>query len=554
MSDKEDKVDAFDFLSECDSDSLKDENDDDDEIFQLIEVEFNKNDLDRATITNSIEQFNTKNHIEEFTLDQSKLNNERSSKNTCDAEQVLKCIKRSCYVMNQSKLPPHKSRAEMDYNRIGSERRDKDNEWKSFGTDIKKLVIGDWSPKHLYHGQHRLKVDVFQKSLIYNIYEYVLSSPTLLGLPDNAMSDPDEIMDTLDDFKLSRNLKIEVPTSHITSLRFQKLDNQHTVLVIDIKDAPNFYNRRICTQASLRNKFRPRMDFTPNFAASTSTRHFIVADSASLDHTIGVLLLLENFKSRIDAHPLHLKPTYLDKDKSLMKQKTLLEGSKSKKPLLTLKEDMITLLKNHDLDVSDDENKCLKYVLLIYLTTDSIRDAACRIPITQMEAVLKSTLHPDCCGKECTVEEIIRKKHCPSCSSIEYSYSFCFNELMCPSKIIHCPKCRECKDWRYWHCEACDNCSYGMSVPICECCGARKGSFRREGKTKLEPSSMFDQQNPFDCDYNAGSEDVQDHDEESDLESCDSDFDSLIQVGLKHLEEFAYRIVGMLPSVGKINK
>jgi hypothetical protein len=48
---------------------------------------------------------------------------------------------------------------------------DLETEWKTFGVDIKRLQIGDWSPSRHYHGQQRLKINSIEKTLCYTMYQ-----------------------------------------------------------------------------------------------------------------------------------------------------------------------------------------------------------------------------------------------------------------------------------------------------------------------------------------------------------------------------------------------
>jgi hypothetical protein len=221
---------------------------------------------------------------------------------------------------------------ECDYN-INEEDVDEDfenmpSEWKNFGVDIKRLQIGNWSPVRNYHGQQRLKVNVIDKTLIYNMYHFVVK--TQLGFPESDNAMVKAITKQYVNFKLSRNLMMEIPFDHIVSLglhvqqtnRFETNEDEDydddeeellALLVIDINDAPNFYNRRILSDVSDRNQFRRRTDFTPNKVASTCSRHYVLADAHQLKQTIGIMLEVDpSLSNRFDVIPIDQEPIQLE--------------------------------------------------------------------------------------------------------------------------------------------------------------------------------------------------------------------------------------------------
>ncbi|KAL0484271.1 KMT2C [Acrasis kona] len=453
------------------------------EVKQLIEVDFRDKELDQQTLINSIRQYkyndntNKQPNIDDLVLKAAN----HSTQLFGDEAAIYNCIRRS-FTKRKNYSTREEWDIEVDYINPGNEIRKQSNEWKCYGeTGLRNIYITG-------------------------------NKDSNFGLPERFET-PDDVIDLLDEFKLSKNLMIEIPVRNIISLRV--IDR---LLILDMNSTPLFYNRRIGTQAELRNRFRARIDFTPNKVASKHTRHYVVVEDASqLFNTVGMLLAVDpDLKDKIDALPVNLSTSILlNEQDSLNKQLHFVTYHKNRKGI-----------KNNA--ISDEMKQYLYSRNLIKAMDDDIpegclRDAACTLTISDLKDHLDRKELTLCCDTTVTVADLIHRNNiCPNCENSNQYYSFCLSEVLDSSCHSHCNKCGVCRHWRYWHCDACNNCSYDLNRTTCQFCGTTRGSSPGL-RIKLKPKSWFDsvQERSQNSDAVDSSSDSDDSGEDSEVDQID---------------------------------
>nr|CAG4717703.1 unnamed protein product [Naegleria fowleri] len=192
---------------------------------------------------------------------------------------------------------------------------DKLKRFKTNGGHIKLLKIGNFVPAVNYDGQYLLKASPLTKKLYYKFFTFLpryyphpktfsekqYLENILMTSSVNAKTFNTEVLRDFSRFKISHMLSIEIDYEDIIGIHLQKVpisksiqDHPLGLLVLDLKQKPKFYTKRIyCTEFE-RNESRERTDFTKNKQASQYSKHYIIGDDRELRRILSVMIHSDN--------------------------------------------------------------------------------------------------------------------------------------------------------------------------------------------------------------------------------------------------------------------
>jgi hypothetical protein len=401
--------------------------------------------------------------------------------------------------------------------------------WKDRGIDLYRFEVGEFQPPRSYRSQYRLKVDSNNK-LVYVYFQQYVCNWKKYTYP-SAMA---HLYSHMNDFKVSRVMRLSFPIDDITGVHFykhvRKNDPGKGVLVLRVKQPPVFETKRVAVTSHLRSEWRRRSDFTTNKSASKYDLYYFMASDENLTRIVALMTVLSpSFKrlyeskrsigtpSEIINATAERTPVFTydkEKDESVTKQ------PKEKKPL-ELSQDVIDYLLQVGILSQQDKNNEKK--VLQRIGGNCFYDYACNSSEEKMEDALNKKFKCDSCGTSETVLNLMKSKgrgctnsDCENYRDSDTYYSFCYGNAVHVDHDSHCSRCHECVDWHYWHCSNCDRCSYGQSIPQCEWCGSSSMSFGAPNgkKPKVKPLDFGRMMRGYDSD-----------DEEEEYEGYDSELD-----------------------------
>eukprot|EP01122_Echinamoeba_exundans_P007435 TRINITY_DN2299_c0_g3_i1.p1 TRINITY_DN2299_c0_g3~~TRINITY_DN2299_c0_g3_i1.p1 ORF type:complete len:915 (+),score=293.83 TRINITY_DN2299_c0_g3_i1:315-2747(+) len=436
---------------------------------------------------------------------------------------------------------------------------------ETFGATVLAARCGSWKPTVSWRGQFLIRANPVTASLEFDMFRYTPSrippdvklAALRLGSEANTATGR-FVFEEMERFEVSRVLQLRFPFETIS--RVGLIENntlkatddaeqrKEAVLVVEVSETPQFFTKRLNTQAAMMNEWRPRADFTTDSQASQSGRFLFLGQAAGLREFMA-LLLAQCPTAVVDNHAAELVSTTDPLPYSAESQKRAVaaseaatssrqttkasidaqaEADKSKTPSKELLDLLVSSgLLEADVVKSGDAQNALATVFgpcfydFITFQTADVADLQ-KMFAAELTSGASGILDVDEFGGE-TVLHFLKhqkKNHGAKASMNSYAnqfYSFCQRQLLEKDDHSHCDQCRNCRDNTFWHCQSCNKCSAGEEGQRnCEHCGIKMGSTdahfataNRELKPKPFPlSRRLDKSGP---------QFVQDDEEDDDL-------------------------------------
>lgn len=396
---------------------------------------------------------------------------------------------------------------------------------ETFGLSVLAAQCGSWKPTVGWRGQFLIRANPATQALEFDLYRYspsrvpadVKLAAMRLGSEANTATGR-FIFEEMERFEVSRVLQMRFPYESITRVGLleapiekeaeDESQRQEAVLVVEVGETPLFFTKRINTQASMMNAWRPRADFSTDSQASKSGRFAFLANANGLREFMA-FLLAQCPKAIVDSHAAELVELSQSLPFSDAAQKRAATASTSSTAFRQ------TLKTNIDEQAEKDKLKAPEQALLDLLVENALLDPAdvksersqsalahsfgnCFYDYitfhvadaAALKAVFASDLTSGASGildvDEFGGETVLhflkhQKKNSGDNSSGNASagqfYSFCQKQILEKEDHNHCQSCKSCRNHNFWHCPSCNKCSDGEEAKKhCEHCGVRMGA------------------------------------------------------------------------------
>jgi len=189
-------------------------------------------------------------------------------------------------------------------------------EWKIFGCDISRFIIGSWTVGRAYRGQFRLKIDPINKELLMTMFQFEL--PSIMDCLHQIKNKEDCLVfleEQKKKFKSSKGYQMKIPLENVKGLHYHESleDPTLALLVLDLAIPPKFLMKEHLiwtdTVEEKQNNVKEDAwksigDYSENGQASCASRYFLCGLHSELKYVKGILTMLSS-----DLSEAYLKPS-----------------------------------------------------------------------------------------------------------------------------------------------------------------------------------------------------------------------------------------------------
>ncbi|VDH99452.1 Hypothetical predicted protein [Mytilus galloprovincialis] len=391
-----------------------------------------------------------------------------------------------------------------------------------------KDIVSTWS------GQFQVSTNPVTYIMSLRMFDYKPSfsnniRPVFGQKPDLTDDLCKDIVNEMEKFECSRQLRLDVDFRTFETLTFFKCSENEALLLINVRSPATFCQRLVNSSAIDRNDWQPRDNFLPfehgcyqdyvlvlggvvSELSSIAAQITVACPSVKiLNKDINEFLLYhisvdssEKYRN-LETNGRYRKSTNLSVDRrnniiDVLETNYLLSKDKCQelRTNITITEMNSRISSECNCLEGTDFHPCftdyLNYKCLDVSELEHQLSRRCNISEKMADARL-SDYNPD--SQNMSVAEYLASN-----SNSNFYYSFCNSEIV-PNSTWHCKVCSKCNQENEWHCPKCDKCS--KAQPACQHCGYAGYTYI------IKPGSVDESMAPkFDWKINLSTTDVPD--------------------------------------------
>ncbi|XP_063427071.1 uncharacterized protein LOC134710618 [Mytilus trossulus] len=357
-----------------------------------------------------------------------------------------------------------------------------------------KDIVSTWS------GQFQVSTNPVTYIMSLRMFDYKPSfsnniRPVFGQKPDLTDELCKDIVDEMEKFECSRQLRLDVDFRTFESLTFFKCSENEAMLLINVKSPATFCQRLVNSSAIDRNDWQPRDNFLPFEHGCYQDYVLVLGGVVSEISSIAAQITVACPSVKILNKDINEFLLYHISVDSLGKYRNLETNDRRKKSTnlsVDRRNNIIDVLETNHL-LSKDKCEELRTNITITEMNSRISSECNCLDGTDFHPCFTDYLNYRCLdvselehqlSRRCNISEKMADarlsdynpdsqnmsvaEYLALNSNSNFYYSFCSSEIV-PNDTWHCKVCGKCNQENEWHCPKCDKCS--KAQPACQHCG-----------------------------------------------------------------------------------